>query len=368
MKISVLTSSRADFGIQLPLLKALRGDNYFDLSVIAFGSHDDPRFGRTISEVADAGFEPALVLPPVLEQDDPAGIAQAMARTMEQFSRVWRDHPVDMIVALGDRYEMFSAVAAALPFGIPMTHLHGGETTLGAIDNALRHAITHMATVHCCCAEPYAERVRALIGSDRNVHNTGALSIDNLRSTRLLTVEEMRDRFGFDLARPTALITFHPETSGSRDEEAQWKELSTALDGLQADFQLLVTLPNADTNGLRMRRRWNAYIAAHPGVIGVDSLGALGYLSAMKHSAFMLGNTSSGYVEASFFPKYVIDLGERQAGRIVTPNIQRTPIDAGSIAQAVANVRTGGTTTPTGIYGDGHAADRIVQAIKRSAR
>lgn len=368
MKISVLTSSRADFGIQLPLLKALRDDRHFELSIIAFGSHNDPRFGSTVQEITASGFTPMRTLPPTLERDDACGIAQATARTMEQFSTVWRDHPTDMIVALGDRYEMFAAVAAALPFGIPVTHLHGGETTMGAIDNALRHSITHMAAVHCCGAGPYAARVRQLIGHDHQVHNTGALSIDNLRGMELLSLSDLRARFGFDLSRPTVLITVHPETSGTHHETHQWNELTKALDALRADHQLLVTLPNADTHGLRLRERWKAYIAAHPEVIGVDSLGALGYLSCMAHCTFMLGNTSSGYVEASFFPKHVIDLGERQTGRIVTPNIHRCSFDAQAILAAVARIGSAGPPPASGIYGDGRAAERIVAAIKNSAR
>ncbi|MFZ1685984.1 MAG: UDP-N-acetylglucosamine 2-epimerase, partial [Flavobacteriales bacterium] len=319
MRITVLTSSRADFGIQLPLLRALRADPFFNLSVIAFGSHADKRFGHTLDEVNASGFAPALVLPPVLDTDDAAGIATAMGRTMEQFSTVWREHGTDMVVALGDRYEMFAAVAAALPFGIPVAHLHGGETTLGAIDNALRHSITHMAALHFTCAEPYGQRVMQLTGSEHNVHNTGALSIDDLRGTQLLGTDALKQRFGVDLAQPTILVTFHPETAGRHDADEQWAQFTSALRALGERYRVLVTMPNADTHGLQLRERWNAFLKDAPFATGVDSLGALGYRSCMQHCAFVLGNSSSGYVEASFFPKHVIDVGERQTGRIVTP-------------------------------------------------
>ncbi|MBK7555984.1 MAG: UDP-N-acetylglucosamine 2-epimerase (hydrolyzing) [Flavobacteriales bacterium] len=365
MRITVLTSSRADFGIQLPLLNALRADPFFRLHVIAFGSHADQRFGHTLDEVVASGFAPTLVLPPVLVSDDAAGITLAMAKTMEQFSAVWRDHGTDLIVALGDRYEMFAAVAAALPFGIPVAHLHGGETTLGAMDNALRHSITHMSALHFTGAEAYRQRVHQLTGSDDNVYNTGALSIDNLCSMQLLPVDAIKDRFGCDLSHPTVLITYHPETAGSTDEEADWSNFSSALSTIAERYRLLVTLPNADTHGLRLRERWKVLLSGIPSATSVDSLGALGYLSCMRYCAFVLGNSSSGYVEASFFPKHVIDLGERQTGRIVTPNIQRCRMDTDAILAAVKVIEAGPPANVQGTYGDGQAAQRMVGLLKQ---
>lgn len=364
MKVTVLTSSRADLGIQLPLLAALRDNPEVELSLVAFGSHADHRLGYTLNEVIASGHPPSHVMQPVLGTDDAEGIAMAIGLTMQQFAPYWHAHRPDMVVALGDRYEMFAAVAAALPFGIPITHLHGGETTMGAIDNALRHSITHMSTVHCCSAPPYAQRVEQLIGSDRNVHVTGALSIDNLRAMQFLSTGELRERFGVDLDRPTVLITFHPETAGDHDELDQWNELEAALKQLAERYQLLITMPNADTHGLQLRQRWQRFVAAGNNAVGLDSMGARGYLSAMKHCAFMLGNSSSGYVEASFFPKPVIDLGERQTGRIITPNIHRCQLDRSAILEAVGRIEHEATPTFSPPYGDGHAAQRILAAIK----
>lgn len=368
MRITVLTSSRADLGIQLPLLRALQADPFFDLRVVAFGSHGDRRFGHTLDEVEASGIGPVSVLPPVLEHDDSAGVAAAMGATLLQFSTFWRDHPTDMIVALGDRYEMFAAVAAALPFGLPVAHLHGGETTLGAIDNALRHSITHMAALHFTCAEPYRKRVVELTGSTAHVYDTGALGYDNLRRMELLSVPAIRERYGVDLADPTVLITFHPETAAHQDEAVQWERFSGALHRLAGRYRLLVTLPNADTHGLRLRERWKAFLRDMPSATGVDSLGSLGYLSCMRHCAFMLGNSSSGYVEASFFPKHVIDVGERQSGRIVTPNIHRCAIDTDAILAAVSTVERSALPEGTRIYGDGHAAERMVDLLKQYKR
>jgi GDP/UDP-N,N'-diacetylbacillosamine 2-epimerase (hydrolysing) len=364
MKITLLTSSRADLGIQTPLLNALAGDPFFEVSVIAFGAHSDPRFGSTILEVRAAFSGNIVELQPVLEGDGPADITLAMARTMEQFHAVWRDRSTDMIIALGDRYEMFAAVAAALPFGIPVTHLHGGETTKGAIDNALRHSITHMARMHFTCAEPYRQRVVQLLGADDHVYDTGALSVDNLRTLDLLSIPAIRERFGLDLSVPTALITFHPETAGTDAMDTQWMEFSAALKKIAERYRLLVTLPNADTKGLQLRSKWMDLLRSTPAATGVDSLGSLGYLSCMKHAAFLLGNSSSGYVEASFFPKWVIDVGERQTGRIESPHLIRCPIMASAILDAVARTEHEQIPTFKVPYGDGHAADRMVNLLK----
>lgn len=370
MRIAALTSSRADFGILTPLLHKLADDPDIDLGVIAFGSHLDDRFGRTVEEISAAGLGPDLALPPMFDGDRPADISRAIGQTTVQFSRVWESFDTDLIVALGDRYEMFAAVAAAVPFAIPIAHLHGGETTLGAIDNAFRHSITHMSTLHFASAEPYRRRIVELIGKDsaRYAVNTGALSIDQLSGSHLLSLDEVRRRTGVDMSTPTVLITFHPETAsaGSTSDE-QFDELEAALGAIGEHHQMLVTLPNADTTGLRLRERWTSFLADAPFAYGFDSLGSVLYLSCMRYCAFMLGNTSSGYIEASWFPKAVVDVGERQTGRIVTPNILRCPVERKAIVGAAERARTLPLGDGIDIYGDGHAAERMVGEIKRWA-
>ena len=363
MKIALLTSSRADLGIQMPLIRMLRQDARCSLTVIAFGSHLDPRFGSTISEVRATVSAPLIELPPVLRGDSPADISEAMGRTMEQFSIVWQQHRPDRIIALGDRYEMFAAVSAALPLGIPIAHIHGGEVTLGAIDNALRHSMTHMADLHFTCSDVYRDRVVRMIGHDTGVHNTGALSVDNLREMQLLSVEGVRERFGIDLSSPTVLITYHPETVDLAHAEQHWKEWASAVTTLGGRYAMLVTLPNADTGGLWLRERWRELVRDLPNATAVDSLGALGYLSCMKHTAFLLGNSSSGYVEASFLQKPVIDVGERQTGRLVTPNIVRCPIQAQAILSAVELIEQAPPVSHPSPYGDGHSAERMMALL-----
>ncbi|MDX9749900.1 MAG: UDP-N-acetylglucosamine 2-epimerase [Flavobacteriales bacterium] len=367
MRISLLTSSRADFGIQLPLVRALEAEPGMHLRTIAFGSHADPRYGHTVREVQEALKQAPMTLPPVLETDDPAGIARAMGATMQQFASVWAEGGTDLIIALGDRYEMFAAVAASLPFGIPVAHLHGGETTLGAIDNALRHAITHIAALHFTAAAPYRERVVRMLGHERGVHDTGALSCDNLRTMRIMDVDELRAAHGVDLGRPTVLVTLHPETVRPERADAHAEAFIEALRRVEQRYRVLITMPNADTHGTRLRKRLLHHLAGNPRAQGVESLGTAGYLACMAHCAFMLGNTSSGYIEAAWFPKPVIDVGERQTGRIVTPNIRRVPFDADRIMAAVDAIEGQGPIAPVRIYGDGHAAERMMAELRAFA-
>jgi GDP/UDP-N,N'-diacetylbacillosamine 2-epimerase (hydrolysing) len=363
MKIGVLTSSRADYGIYQPLLNLLRDDPFFDMTILAFGTHLSGKHGRTV-EAIRADRHPKIIETDTLPgNDSPGAIAAAMGNTMTAFSKVWETHSFDLIIALGDRYEMFAACASAVPFGIPIAHIHGGETTEGAIDDAFRHSITQMASVHFTTTQPYRNRVIALKGSDKHIYNTGALSIDNLKHLQLLSVAEMHERFNIDLARPSILITFHPETVGYEKNGQYTDELIAALSTITG-YQFIITMPNTDTMGNMIREKLHRFIAGHPDATGTESFGALGYLSCMKHCSFLLGNTSSGFVEAAFFPKWVINLGDRQKGRILTPNIIQTPITQAAILHAVNTIKTAAPLPPVDLYGDGQAAQRIADILK----
>jgi GDP/UDP-N,N'-diacetylbacillosamine 2-epimerase (hydrolysing) len=361
----LLTSSRADYGIYLPLLKAMREDPFFDLHVLAFGTHLSEQHGQTVSEIREYGFQVEQAIDTVPDGDTPAHIAAAMGKTMSAFSTVWEKSKYPLIIALGDRYEMFAAVASSVPFGIPVAHIHGGETTLGAIDNAFRNSITHMSTLHFVSTDEYAQRVAALTGSAENVYTVGALSIDNLKSLPLLSIESFKAQFGIDLAKPTILITFHPETVAFERNAAFVDELIAALENIQG-YQLVITMPNADTMGNMIRQKLNAFIERTPYAKGVESFGALGYLSCMKHCTMMLGNTSSGFVEAAFFPKYVINLGSRQSGRIISANIRNCTIDRHAIQDAVKEYAAAGLPAVIDIYGEGNAAANICSILKKT--
>jgi GDP/UDP-N,N'-diacetylbacillosamine 2-epimerase (hydrolysing) len=363
MKVGVLTSSRADYSIYLPLLKALKLDSFFDLKIIAFGTHLSMAHGYTVDSIVKDGFEIAHRIDSMPTDDSPRGISEAIGKTTTAFAELWATDQFDMVFCLGDRYEMFAACAASVPFGVTLAHIHGGETTEGAIDEAFRHSITHMAKYHFTAAEQYRRRVVELKGKDNKVFNVGSLSIDNLRSQQLLSLAEFKERFDIDLSKPTILITFHPETVSFSKNGVFADELVSALREIQG-YQMVITMPNADTMGNLVRTKLKEFIAGSNVAIGVESFGTIGYLSCMKHCSFMLGNTSSGFIEAAWFPKYVINLGERQRGRIITPNIANCAIGRNEIANAVNAFPKVRLPEHIGIYGDGHAAETIVSILK----
>ncbi len=364
MKIGVLTSSRADYGIYVPLLKKLQQDPYFQLEIVAFGSHLSADFGYTVEEIESDGFKVKHRLATHQAGDQPQDIALHMAKVIEVFAKFWSEQEYDLILTLGDRFEMFAAVTALVPFNLKVAHIHGGETTLGAIDNVFRHSISLMSVYHFASTEVYKKRIEQLVGNPEHVYNVGALSIDNLQHTQLLSLEEFQDRFEIDLSLPSILITFHPETVSYQENEQYTRELVGALAEID-QYQLIITMPNADTMGQKVRSILFDFINRRPDVKWVESFGRVGYLTCMQHCNFLLGNTSSGFVEASFFPKFVINLGRRQEGRLRTPHIIDTPITKEAILEAVATVSKAGKPPFIDAYGDGTTAEQIVSHLKQ---
>lgn len=363
-QITVLTSSRADYSIYRPLLQVLKKEPAIKLQLVAFGTHTAAAFGNTADAIRKDGFTIEKELPFVLDGSSPKTIADSMAKTMEQFAKVWEELPTDLIICLGDRYEMFAAVAASVPFNIPIAHIHGGETTLGAMDNIFRHSLTHMATLHFAGCEAYRQRIIELKGTDNNVFNTGALSIDNFQSLELLTKEQFVEKFGVDLDKPTLLTTFHPETVSFNRNEEYAKQLSVALKKLADDFQVIITMPNADTMGNVIREEMQALAANNKDrIFAFENLGTIGYLSAMKHCAMLVGNTSSGFAEASYFPKWVVNLGSRQDGRLMTENIRTIDIDDELIVKTVKALSRLSVPSIQHPYGKGQAASAMMQHI-----
>ncbi len=364
MKIGVLTSSRADYSIYFPLLKALEADEFFELELICFGTHLSKKFGRTIDYIVKDGFNVPHQITTDVDGSSPAAVSKSIANTINAFSGFWTDEKFDWLLALGDRYEMFAACVSALPYNINLAHIHGGEKTLGAFDDVFRHSITHMSKLHFASAEPYATRIAELKGDDNNIFNVGALSIDNLSSLTFLSIPEFLYKFGIDLSVPSILITMHPETVSFELNEQYVDQLIASLNEIQG-YQFIITMPNADTMGEMIRNKLNRFIDNCDSAFGVESFGTVGYLSCMKHCSFLLGNTSSGFIEASYFPKYVINLGDRQSGRIVTKNIRNSAFDKNDIIDAVSGFQYFTGIHESGIYGDGTAAMKILNILKK---
>lgn len=364
MKVGILTSSRADFGIYLPLLKKLEADDFFDLEIITFGTHTSEKHGKTLTEIESYKFKTIHQLETVPQSDSPKAITKSMGKTFSVFADFWNDHQYDLVFALGDRYEMFSAVSAGSLFNINFAHLHGGETTLGAVDNAYRHSISLFSKYLFVSTDDYKKRAEQIVENSIKVYNVGALSVDNLKHIKFLSKAEFDLKFGISLEKPTILSTFHPETVSFEKNKIYITELLNSFETLKDDYQIIITLPNTDTMGQMIRDEIMTYGKTNPEIKIIESFGMVGYLSCMKHCDFLLGNTSSGFVEATFFPKYVINLGDRQKGRIETDNIITTPITKKDILNAVHKIETAEPLPNLNVYGEGNTADQIITILK----
>lgn len=363
MKIAVLTSSRADYSILYPLLFNLKRDKSFDLNIIAFGTHISVKHGKTINLIKKDRFKIKYNFKSNPLTDTPLAISNSIAKTITNFAKIWVKDKYDLVIAIGDRFEMFAACASSIPFNIPIAHIHGGETTKGAFDDCFRHSITQMSNIHFTSSEIYKKRVIELKGSKKNVYNVGALSIDNLKSLNLYSKKQFEKLFNIDISIPSILITFQPETVNFNLNKQYIRIFIDALKEIK-DYQLIITMPNADTMGNYIRKELEKFINKSINAIKIENFGTIGYLTCMKYCTMMLGNTSSGFIEASFFPKYVINIGKRQEGRLITPNINTIKINKKEILKAIQEFKYFKPLKYNRVYGDGQTAKKIITILK----
>ena len=367
IKVGALTSSRADFGIYLPLLQALKADSFFELEIIAFGTHLSKYHGYTIDDIDAQGFDVKHQISSLLLTDDPAAIASSYALTAIKFGDFWNQFGAayDWVFCLGDRFEMAAAVAAGIPFNIPFAHIHGGETTLGAIDNIYRHSITLASRLHFVATESFASRVRQLNGPDARCIVTGSLSLDNIKNMRLLDIEAFKSKWGIDLTKPSILVTVHPETVAFDKNREYAAEVYQALIKIIEDFQIIITMPNADTMGTVYREMYSKLKFAAPSMVHlIESFGTQSYFTCMKHVALVIGNSSSGIIEVASFGKYVINLGDRQKGRLASENVIHIPFQSGSIIE-VYNKFSNKEFTGKNIYFKNDVVQLFIQTLKK---
>lgn len=324
IKIAILTSSRADYGIYLPLLRHLQSDAEVKLSLIVFGTHLSQRFGFTINEIERDGFIVSERIETLMEGDSPFDIARSYAFTCSKFADFWKNNSgnFDWVFVLGDRYEMAAAVASSVPFRIRLAHLHGGETTLGAIDNIYRHFISLASTLHFVSCEEHLLRLNDLLGGTlENIYNVGALSLQNIHEIELLDDVEFSNRWGISIDENTVLVTVHPETDSYHENQHFCDELISAIKELSSEYQFLITMPNADTMGSIFRNAFTLLSEKNKKIHLVENLGTQSYFSAISLCGLVLGNSSSGIIEVASFGKFAINLGDRQLGRISNENV-----------------------------------------------
>lgn len=366
MKIAVLTSSRADYGIYLPLLKRMKLDQNIQMAIVAFGTHCSDKFGATVNQIEKDGFKVPHKIINLLEGDSPLDISKSYALTADLFAEFWSEHlDFDWVLVLGDRFEMAAAVNAGIPFGIKFAHLHAGETTLGAIDETYRHQISLASKLHFVSTAEYANRIHGLMANKNTAINVGALSLENLVDVPFLSKEEFLTNWDIDLSIPTILMTVHPETVSIEKNSMHVLALKSTIPDLLENHQIVITLPNADTHGEMFRNCFFELQKEHPGkVILIENFGSQSYFTCMKYADLLLGNTSSGIIEAASFKKFVINLGDRQKGRLCSNNVVSVGFEKEEILKAFEKLK-GKDYLGTNIYYQKDSSLKILNHLKK---
>ncbi|WP_428741973.1 UDP-N-acetylglucosamine 2-epimerase [Tenacibaculum sp.] len=363
MKIGVLTSSRADYGIYKPLLTKLSQRNDVDLTLIVFGMHLQKQHGYTINNIKRDAFGEIHEIEGMPINDDVIDISEGYGNVLINFAQYWNNHSYDYVFALGDRFEMSAAVQAGIPFQIKFAHLHGGETTLGAIDNIYRDQITLASKLHFVSTQKFADRVELITNKIDSVHNVGALSLDGIENLKLPSWDSVREKFNIP-DKKFILVTVHPETVAIEKNELFSKELYKALESLSKKYLIVITSSNADTLGKIYRDLAFLLKKNNPeNICLIDSFGKENYFAAMEASEFLLGNTSSGILEAASFGKYVINLGDRQAGRLRNENVIDVKFDKEDILKSVKEIIKKETYRAGNFYFKENTADNIIKII-----
>lgn len=362
----MVTVARSDYGILRPVLRAIEADDGLALRLYAAGSHLSPAMGLTVEEIEADGFAVAERLETLVASDTPAGVAASMGLGTLAFAQAFARHRPDLLVLLGDRFEVHAAAAAALPFMLPVAHVHGGEVTEGAIDESIRHSITKLSHLHFASTERYARRIAQLGEEPWRVCVSGAPGLDNLHTVRPLQRDELGQRLGFDVTRPFLLVTYHPVTLDFERAEELVGGLVAALRDIDCD--LVITHPNADTARGAVLRALDSLTRDHPRAHLIANAGTEAYFALMHHADAMVGNSSSGIIEAASFGLPVVNVGARQAGRLRAANVVDTADDPAAIAAGLRRARSEafreGLVDLVNPYGDGHAAARIVERLR----
>jgi len=367
-KICVITGTRADYGLLRWVMQGIKDEPGLTLQTVATGMHLSPEFGLTYREIEKDGFQIDRKVEMLISSDTPVGIAKSMGLALIGFADALNELHPDLIVVLGDRFEIFAAVSSALVARIPVAHLHGGETTEGAFDEALRHSITKMSQLHFVAAEAYRQRVIQLGEQPERVFLVGGLGVDNIKRLKLLDRAELEVSLDFKLGQKSLLITFHPVTLEASTAAEQMTELLAALSALN-DTQLVFTLPNADTDGRSLIKLVEQFVELHPNARAYTSLGQLLYLSCIAHVDGVVGNSSSGLTEVPSFKKGTINIGDRQRGRLQAASVINCEPTSSSLESALRKLYSTNfqETLPQVVnpYGEGGAASKVIDTLKR---
>jgi UDP-hydrolysing UDP-N-acetyl-D-glucosamine 2-epimerase len=363
-KICVVTGGRADYGLLYWPMKEIAAADDFELQVVATGMHLAREFGDTVRRIEEDGFPVSERVEMLLASDSAVGIAKSIGLGVIGFADAFAGLAPDLLLVLGDRFEILAAVEAALVARLPVAHLCGGDITEGAYDDAIRHAITKMSHLHFASNEASGRRLRQLGEDPARIFTVGSPGIDNIRRQPAMAREDVARETGLDLARPCLLVTYHPATLGASPVLAELEELLAALDGVGDGMMIAVTLPNADNDGRALRRDVEAFAASRPNVRTFAALGSRLYLNLMRHAAAVVGNSSSGLYEAPTLGTPSVDIGDRQQGRLKAASVISCAPERGAIAAAIRAALKRGKAPVENPYGAGDASRHIVEILR----
>lgn len=370
MKICVVTGTRAEYGLLYWLMKEIDSDSELELQIIVTGMHLSPEFGLTY-KVIEQEFNINKKIEMLLSSDTPVGISKSIGLAQISFSEAYDELKPDLVILLGDRYEIFAAATAAMVARIPIAHLHGGETTEGAFDEAIRHSITKMSHLHFTATDEYRRRIIQLGEAPERVFNVGGLGIENIKRLNLMSKEEFENSINFKLNNKNLLVTFHPVTLEESTTEQQFMQLLNALDTL-INTHIIFTKANSDTDGRIINKLIDDYVNSNPSKsVAFASLGQLRFLSALQYVDGVVGNSSSGLAEAPSFKIGTINIGDRQKGRIKASSVIDAEPDYQSILKAIEHLYSDSfketLITTKNPYGEGSASSEIIQIIKNTS-
>ena len=370
-KIAVFTGTRAEYGLLYGILKTIKADPDLCLQLFAGGMHLSQKFGMTINQIIEDGFEITETLDFLLSSDNAVAISQSMALAQIGAAKAFDRHKPDAIMILGDRFEALAVAQAAMIACIPIFHIHGGEKTEGLIDEAIRHAITKMSHLHFTSTETYRTRVIQLGEQPKRVFNTGAPGLDNIRQLKLLSRKEVSKKLGISDEQPYFFLTFHPVTLQKDGGVQAFQNLLNVLE-TYVDYCIVISFPNADAMGQRLIDMIETFMNENAERAYIfPSLGQLLYLSAIQHCVSVVGNSSSGLIEAPSLNVPTVNIGDRQKGRIAPPSVISCDDSIEGIAWAIehslSNKHKEICLNMVNPYGDGHAAEKIIEVIKSTS-
>jgi UDP-hydrolysing UDP-N-acetyl-D-glucosamine 2-epimerase len=365
MRVTAVSVGRSDYGLYRPVLAALAADPHIEVDVVAAAAHLSDEFGLTIREIEADGHTITARVEMTPTSDSPDAVAKSIGIGVVGFAETYSRKRPDLLLILGDRYEMLAAAAAAVPYNIMIGHLHGGESSEGAIDEQIRHALTKLSHIHFVATGEASARVQQMGEEPWRVVITGAPGLDTLRGFRATPRVDLEDRFNLDLSEPTLLITYHPVTLEPDRLRPQIAELQAALHELNCNC--IVTCPGADAGARTIWQEFQSYASSHPKCRLVTNLGTQLYYSLQATVTAMVGNSSSGIIEAPSFQLPVVNVGDRQRGRLRARNVIDVPCTradiAAGVSMAMSSAFRDGLRELVNPYGDGHAAERIVRFI-----